>query len=70
MRHLILAKEMLAATLISIHNLQTLIELAQEIRQAILDQRLEAFVNDYFEKKRAVLQEEPAAADLNPGLPN
>lgn len=36
LRHLIVAKEMLAATLISIHNLHTLICLVKEARQAIL----------------------------------
>jgi queuine tRNA-ribosyltransferase len=43
LRHLIIAKEMLAATLLSIHNLHTLISLAGEIRQAILDGRFESF---------------------------
>jgi queuine tRNA-ribosyltransferase len=41
LRHLILAKEMLAATLLSIHNLHTLIQLTHRIRQAILTGRLE-----------------------------
>jgi queuine tRNA-ribosyltransferase len=40
LRHLALAKEMLAATLLSIHNLRTLVRLAQELRQAILEDRL------------------------------
>jgi len=35
LRHLIIAKEMLSATLISIHNLHTLIRLASDMRQAI-----------------------------------
>lgn len=35
LRHLILAKEMLAATLLSIHNLYTLIALVKEIRSSI-----------------------------------
>jgi queuine tRNA-ribosyltransferase len=34
-RHLIIAKEMLAATLLSIHNLHTMLELIREIRTAI-----------------------------------
>jgi queuine tRNA-ribosyltransferase len=41
LRHLILAKEMLPATLISIHNLRTLVRLAEEMRQAILEGRFE-----------------------------
>jgi queuine tRNA-ribosyltransferase len=36
LRHLIVAKEMLSATLLSIHNLHTLIQLTRDIRQAIL----------------------------------
>ena len=36
LRHLIVSKEMLSATLLSIHNLHTLIQLTQEIRQAII----------------------------------
>lgn len=42
LRHLILAKEMLAATLLSIHNLHTLLSLASDIRQAILENRFNA----------------------------
>jgi queuine tRNA-ribosyltransferase len=37
LRHLIQAKEMLAGTLLSIHNLYTLIHLAKDLRAAILD---------------------------------
>jgi queuine tRNA-ribosyltransferase len=36
LRHLIVAKEMLSATLLSIHNLHALISLMAEIRQAIM----------------------------------
>jgi queuine tRNA-ribosyltransferase len=36
LRHLIVAREMLSATLLSIHNLHTLIRLAADMRQAIL----------------------------------
>jgi queuine tRNA-ribosyltransferase len=45
--HLAIAKEMLAATLISIHNLQTLIDLMSALRQAIQDQKLESFVDTF-----------------------
>ncbi len=41
LRHLIMAKEMLAATLVSIHNLYTLLELARWARQAIIEGRFE-----------------------------
>ena len=37
-RHLINAKEMLAATLLSIHNVFTLVELSKDLRRHILDQ--------------------------------
>ena len=37
LRHLTQSKEMLAGTLLSIHNLWTLIHLAQDLRAAILD---------------------------------
>ena len=50
LRHLIVAKEMLAATLISIHNLHTLIELMRQARQAIIEQRYAAFAAAYLEK--------------------
>jgi queuine tRNA-ribosyltransferase len=43
LRHLIVAKEMLAATLVSIHNLYTLVELAKEARQAICEGRFAGF---------------------------
>jgi queuine tRNA-ribosyltransferase len=43
LRHLIVAKEMLAATLVSIHNLYTLVELAKEARRAICEGRFESF---------------------------
>ena len=40
-RHLISAKEMLSATLLSIHNLHTLLDLVSEMRQAILTGRFD-----------------------------
>jgi queuine tRNA-ribosyltransferase len=43
LRHLIIAKEMLAATLLSIHNLHTLIHLAKDMRAAILEGQFESF---------------------------
>ncbi|MCS6907372.1 MAG: tRNA guanosine(34) transglycosylase Tgt [Anaerolineales bacterium] len=49
LRHLILAKEMLAATLLSIHNLYTLIKLTQEIRQAILEKTFHSLLEEFAE---------------------
>jgi queuine tRNA-ribosyltransferase len=46
LRHLVVAKEMLAATLIAIHNLFTLIHLAKDLRSAILAGRLEEFLRE------------------------
>jgi queuine tRNA-ribosyltransferase len=47
LRHLIVAKEMLSATLLSIHNLHTLLEFVKEMRQSILDARFTDFVENY-----------------------
>lgn len=47
LRHLIVAKEMLAATLISIHNIQTLVELAGDAREAIIAGVYDDFAADF-----------------------
>lgn len=46
-RHLIMAKEMLAATLLSIHNLHTLIHLAKDMRTAITKGEFEQFAKPW-----------------------
>jgi queuine tRNA-ribosyltransferase len=46
LRHLIIAKEMLAATLLSIHNLHTLISLTGKIRQAILKDQFDRLAEE------------------------
>ena len=43
-RHLLVAKEMLAATLLSIHNVFTLVRLVRDLRQAIREERLEDWI--------------------------
>ncbi len=43
LRHLVVAKEMLAATLMSIHNVYFLLELTRQARQAIQEQRYAQF---------------------------
>lgn len=48
LRHLVVAKEMLSATLLSIHNLHTLIHLAHDMRQAILEERFDTFIAEFF----------------------
>lgn len=47
LRHLIMAKEMLSATLISIHNLHTLLHLAGEIRLAISEGRFDKYAINF-----------------------
>ena len=49
LRHLVIAREMLSATLLSIHNLHTLIQLASDIRQAVLAARFDDFSAQFFE---------------------
>ncbi len=48
LRHLIVAKEMLAGTLISIHNIHILLDLVRDIRQAILAGKFERFAQEFF----------------------
>ncbi len=48
-RHLIIAREMLAATLLSIHNLHTLLQLTREMRQAILENRFDSYAGQFLE---------------------
>lgn len=60
LRHLIQAKEMLAATLLSIHNLHTLIHLAKDLRAAIQRSEFDAFVAS-LNMREAALPEERTA---------
>lgn len=46
-RHLIQTKEMLASTLLSIHNIHTLLNLVREMRQAIRDGQFDEFAYNY-----------------------
>jgi queuine tRNA-ribosyltransferase len=49
-RHLIKANEILASILTSIHNLRFLIHLMEDIRTAILEERLLEYKNEFFHK--------------------
>jgi queuine tRNA-ribosyltransferase len=49
-RHLIVAKEMLASTLISIHNVRFLIQIMESSREAILNKQFETFVSSYLHR--------------------
>jgi len=51
LRHLIISKEMLAGTLLSIHNLHTLLQLTQDIRQAILEGQFATFAKNFFAER-------------------
>jgi queuine tRNA-ribosyltransferase len=48
LRHLIIAKEMLVATLLSLHNLHTLLQLMRDIRKSIQDGTIESFTGQFF----------------------
>ena len=48
LRHLIIAKEMLAATLLTIHNLHTLLQLMKDLRQSVLEGTLDTFASQFF----------------------
>jgi queuine tRNA-ribosyltransferase len=50
LRHLVIGREMLSATLLSIHNLRLLIELTRELREAILAGRLSPTVESLREE--------------------
>ena len=56
LRHLIVAKEMLSATLLSIHNLHTLIQLSKDMREAILEGKFSMFADSLEIKKQAILK--------------
>lgn len=56
LRHLIQAKEMLAATLLSIHNVHTLVQLAKELRAAVLRGEFETYAASLNLKRSAVLE--------------
>ncbi len=51
-RHLIVANEMLASTLLSIHNLHTLISLMNEIRESIITGRFENYAQEFIQKNQ------------------
>ncbi len=58
LRHLIVAREMLAATLLTIHNLHTLIQLVGDLRQSIFEGRSAEFAQCFRAAFRKHRQEE------------
>lgn len=59
LRHLIIAKEMLSATLLSIHNLHTLIQLAKDMRAAIIEGKFDAFAKPWLQKNISQPEKQP-----------
>ncbi|MGC9469164.1 MAG: tRNA guanosine(34) transglycosylase Tgt [Anaerolineae bacterium] len=53
-RHLLIAKEILGATLLTIHNLHMMLTLIQDIRAAILEGRFEQFRASFWEARTEV----------------
>jgi len=58
-RHLIISEEILAAVLLSIHNVHLLLTLMREMRQAILAGTFEAYADDFLAKFRPTAKETP-----------
>lgn len=54
LRHLIAAREMLSATLLSIHNLHTLIQIARELRQAILEGTVDSYAETFLTHQKEI----------------
>ena len=54
-RHLVLAKEILGATLLTIHNLNTLLSLMDDTRQAIMNGHFDQFAADFLEHRESSL---------------
>ena len=52
LRHIVKANELLAPTLLSIHNLHTLIDLSSTLREAILTGKFEVFLSDFLQNAR------------------
>jgi queuine tRNA-ribosyltransferase len=50
LRHLVLSKEILGATLLTIHNLYTLVSIMGDIRLAILENRFDHFATDFLKQ--------------------
>lgn len=61
LRHLTVAKEMLAATLLSIHNLHMLIHLAADLRSAVLEHRFERFASDFYANRADLISNNEAS---------
>jgi queuine tRNA-ribosyltransferase len=67
LRHLIAAKELLAGTLLSIHNLHALIQLVKDIRTSIIDNTFESKVPGWLKKWHGNAERKPSSLNLEPG---
>jgi queuine tRNA-ribosyltransferase len=67
-RHLIVAKELLAGTLLSIHNLRALIRLMERIRMYIADGTFEARVPELLEQWHGNAERRPTAETQSPEM--
>lgn len=47
-RHLVVAREILASTLLSIHNITTLLRIASAARQAVIEHRYDRFAREFY----------------------
>ncbi len=65
LRHLIVAKELLAGTLLSIHNLHALIQMVKDIRVSIMDDTFESKVPDWLEKWHGNAERTSTARDTH-----
>ena len=65
LRHLIIAREMLSSTLLSIHNLHTLVNIAREMRQAILERRFATFAAQFLASAEAAQNTTETTQDAN-----
>jgi len=57
LRHLVQQREMLASTLLSIHNLHILIDLTRKLRQSVIDDNVEPFLENYLGDQYSSLQD-------------
>lgn len=57
LRHLVQQKELLAATLLSIHNIHILLDLTENLRSAILENNLNAYLKQYLKDAPAAVSD-------------
>ncbi len=68
LRHLVVAKEMLSATLLSIHNIHTLLELARQMRCAIIAGAFDQFAQEFLARALTPPEEASSSFETEPVL--